>query len=390
MEHFTLFTRDAKGKYWPITDATAIIFTTKETGFDNCQFTLAREFAVAWDDISLNMQVFVYNARGDVAWYGRLENITPTITPNVKITAVGYWYSAYDLTTNGTISGATPEACLKSLLSTTYLPQLSTTQTGIYTTGITGYSYNTPNAGTDDLRVGDIILALCKVGDSSNNRVIPAVWGTLGADGKPLLTTKALSYSVPAPRYILHRNGLKGLSLSRSLSLVRDRVIARYKSSSNGALARSTQNDTSTQAELGIDFTGGGTVTNYIRTEMMDISGFTTGTTSAIADATATARLNEVSRLRNVANQALTVSQEYSVFDTVANQELPLWSVRAGNFVRVPDLFPRASEAGTGTAAGDYSLATVFYITQTSYNVQNATLSITPEQSSAASEVMSK
>lgn len=393
MQSLRVFTADSAGKHWPVLDATGITFTTKENGFDSCNFTLSRAFGVAWEDIALNMQVLVYNNRFDVAWHGRLESITPTWQngkSNVKIVAAGYWYSAFDLTVSGTVTGTTPEACIKTLMTTSYLLQLSTTQTGIATTGVTGYNFTTGNGGTDDIRVGDAILAICKQGDSSNNRVFPYVLDTLGADGKPLLNTKALNAASPTARYVVRRANVASISLSRSLSMVKNRIIVRYKDSTTGALNRSTQNDTSSQGNLGIDFTGSAGTTNFIRSEVLDISGLQGGTTSTIANNTANARLNETKRVRNVASQAINLVQDYVVFDTTEGQEIPLWKVRAGYHIQIPDLLPRVSEAGTGTSAGDYALATTFYITQTSYNAQTGALSITPEQSSAASEVMSR
>ena len=386
MEVMTVKTRDALGKYWQIADALGVTFTYKPTGCDTCTFTMLREFAFAWDDIGLNSQLIIDNKAGDRAWYGRVESIAPTLQGDlavIQVAAQGYWWSTYDLTVQGTVSGTTPEGILTSLIGATYLPQLSTVATGLATTGVTGISYQTGNTGTDNTRIGDAIAAVCSYGDSALKKVRAYVDATLGSDGKPRLNTVVVNTVTPSPRYILRRANINGIGLSRSLSLVRNRVIVRYKDSTSGAIAnRPARNNTTSQGNLGVDYTGSAGKTNYIRSEILDMSGLQNGTTSAIADNSGDVKLNEVSRIRNIATGAITVTQDYVVYDTVETSEIPNWKVKAGYYLQIPDLFPRLSSVGSGSLAGDVMLETTFYISETKYDCDTGQLSLTPEVAS--------
>jgi len=387
IEPLTLYTKDQTGFAWRIVDATSLSLKTSENGFLTLTFPLRRPFGFSYEDIGLDFQVFVYSNRGDVAWHGRLESIEPSLTgktSSMNVTAVGYWAAGYDEVKNGTISGSTPEACLATILTGGYVAQWSTTTTGLSTTGVTSYNYQTSNGGTDDLPVGDIVLQLYQAGSSSSQRVVPAIW-----ENRQLVTT--ILASPPSPRYLVRRRNVAGIGLRRALSSVSPKVLVRYKDA-NGNLQRVNVADTATQNNLGVDFTGGGTVTTYNRTQIVDITGLSNGTSSTNATSLANSKL-AVSKLVKSDSQAINISKKYCVIDLVEGQEIPLWKVRSGYYMQIPDLLPRPAEAGSGTAGGDAALLTTFYITQTEFKytgaADNDMLTITPEASSNISDLNS-
>jgi hypothetical protein len=214
-----------------------------------------------------------------------------------------------------------------------------------------GSRFQTDNEGTDDQPIGDIILDLCAKGTSvTYQRVIPQVWEALGSDGKPVLSTAILPAFV-STRYIVRLANVKSFSLRRSLSNIQNRVRVRYKLDTDGTLAKSVRNDTASQSNLGVDFTGGGTITNFIRVGNYDVSN------NYSANATNADRLGDtiLNRLKRVSNQsqAIVIEKDWVIFDVQTGQEIPNWAVRAGQWLQIPDLFPRGSESGTGTNSGD-------------------------------------
>jgi hypothetical protein len=181
IERLQLVLADQNAKYWNLSDAFNLKTGTSERGFALASWDLPRDFSFAWDDLGLNFQVFAYSGRGDEAWHGRLEAIEPVLDsrgrPALSCQAAGYWSSAYDLTYTGTLgTSASPETMIGSLFSGNYLPQLLNDTSGLTATGLTGLAYQTPNGGTDDVAVGDVILDLCAKGTSTTGqRIIPLV-----------------------------------------------------------------------------------------------------------------------------------------------------------------------------------------------------------------------
>ena len=382
----SLHTRSQSGKWWPIQDAQEVVMTTNVQGFYDLKWKLLRQMGFAWEDIAVDNQVYLKNARGDVAWHGRMESIEPRLEntdESINCTALGYWNSAYDLNFNGSLTGGSPEYMIGQLVSGgVYIPQLITDTNGLTYTGKTGQNYQTPNGGTDDVWPGDAILTLCDRGDIYQNKIIPSVWENRR------LVTHAVSMSNPVARYSVSKSNIVSIGLRRALSTVNSRVVLRYKDS-NGLLKRYVADDTTLQTNLGIDLTGGGTLTPFVKVNMMDITGFEGGTSSDNAQNTAVTRLRETSRLKND-SESITVKNSYSIFDVVVGQEIPLYMVRAGYWLNIPDLYPRPTYSGTGTTSGDASLNTLFFISTTSYNDSTGVLTITPENSSTLANVVSQ
>lgn len=384
-EKLTVYTADSAGRRWQIADATPPKIKNTENGFDVCNLSLLRDFALSWPDIGLNFQVFIFAARGDTAWHGRLESIEPRLEEGngfVNVTAIGYWANAYDSDYSGTLStSATPEAMITTLFSSSKLSQIASLN--LYTTGLSGREYRTGNGGTDSAKVGDVIKDLCDMGDSSSpvKRVVPAVW----TDRQ--LVTYAVTTQSPVADYTIPRALVKSISLRRALSQVYTRVTCRYKDT-GGILQTATVNNTAQQAALGVDFSGSGSITNFVRVYIMDISGLSGGTTSTVATNSANARLNKVSRVTNDSD-SIVVDTEYAIFSVAENQTVPLWKIRAGKWLQIPDLLPRPSDTGSGTSAGDASLSTMFYITEAAYDSQSGVLTLTPETSGELAKVVS-
>lgn len=380
-ENLTMWTRGTDGYRKYLQDVSNLVLSSNENGFYIATWTMLREFGVAWEDLGLNSQMTVYGPRCfDTAWDGRLETIEPAIQNGkdmIQCSAVGYWASASDLFYNGVLgSGVTPESMLTTL-NAAYLPQLSYPPT-LVTTGRTGDGYQTPNTGTDDVVVSDVVKKVCAIGDSSNNRIVPAVWENRN------LSTSAVTTVNPSPDYVLRRKDINSTGLRVALSNVQDRVTIRYIDNGTGLLARVTVNDTTVQGNFSVDYQGAGipgTNTNYIRTKLLDFTGL--GPISATAATNrANVQLNDSKRTK-ADSKAIVVSADWSIVDRSRYQEIPLWSIRAGKWLQIPDLFPRPNVGGSGASSGDSSVTTMFYITQTSYDAESGVLTITPDNSSA-------
>jgi hypothetical protein len=381
-EKLTIIARDYNGRTWYLQDATGLKISTTENGYYLASWQLNREFGVAWSDIGLNFQITIYGPRGfDIAWEGRLETIEPSFQDgksNLICSATGYWASVFDLFFNGLLSAsATPEAMLSSLISGGYVPQLSSSTAQLLVTGVTADTYRTPNSGTDDVIVGKVILDICASGNSTSQKVVPAVW-----DNRVLSTMTVVTFN-PTADYTLRRNHIVSTGLRRSLSSVADRVTLRYMLT--GALARFTSNDTTVQANLGISYASG--FASYIRTRLLDFTGLGDITAPA-AQRRAEAVLSDTKRVKTD-SRAVVVRAGKCILDNALLQELPLWAIRAGKWLSIPDLFPRPNLGGTGTVSGDASITTMFYIKQTEYEHDSGTLTITPETSSRVEDIIS-
>jgi hypothetical protein len=378
MERLTLLTRDRKAQYWTLSEAVGIRFTTGENGYMQANFRLDRSLrglTFAWEDLTLNNQIYLMSARGDLAWHGRLAIVQLSQDKgkiNLDCSAVGYWASTYDSFFTGTLgSGTTPQAMLTSLLA--YTTQLVNDSTGLISTGLTGQGYQTQDGGTVPARVGDIILDLCRLGTSTTgDRVVPQVW-----EGRKLVTKRLPA--TPAAAYSVQLASVASVTVLRDLSAVYNRVLVRYKSSTDNSLLTSTNEDTTQQSIQGVDFTGAGSTTSLLRTTVRDITGLSP-TTSTAADAMGNAILNLTKRVHNEI-KTIKIEQDFVVMDTALGQEIPNWAVKAGNWIRIPDMFPRVSDpsdASVGTALGDESLQTMFYISQTEFDLDSGALTLTP------------
>jgi hypothetical protein len=74
----TLIIRDQYNRAWPVRRDKGTKFSTGEYGFEDLGFSLDREFAIGWDEIGLNNQLFYYNAWGDLLYHGRVNVIEPS------------------------------------------------------------------------------------------------------------------------------------------------------------------------------------------------------------------------------------------------------------------------------------------------------------------------
>lgn len=385
--NLSLVTRDQVGRWWNLWRHRGGKIRTDAYGFASADFSLDRDFAFAWDDIGLNNQIFFYSPWGDVAFHGRLDAITPTWQDGVSslvCIAKGYRDSAADLNFNGTLIG-TPQAKIAALISGGYLPQLSSDTSGLITTGIASGTTATPNSGTDDQAVWEVILNICKSGTSTGQKVLPQVW-----DDRRLIT-KAVDMISPSPRYIVDRRNVSKISLSRTLSDTYTQVEVRYKDSVDGSLQRLLLPSVpgAIALSLGIDFTGGGTVTPFVRTRILDITGILPdGCDAATATNAGTALLNQEQRVKN-SSDSIVIERDYVIFDQLSGQEIPGWAARGGEWLQVNGFSPWPSEIGTGTSAGDKTIQSMFFISGTEFDIDSRVLTVTPESAGDLASVIS-
>lgn len=375
--NLTLVIRDQPGRYWNVWDDRGGKLKNGTNGYESADWTLDRDFSFAWDDQALNNQVYYYLPFGDEVFHGRLSSLTPTWDNGISSlagAAKGYKDSATDLKFNGMLTG-TPEARIAALITGGYLPQLSSDTTGLITTGIASGTTSTENSGTDDQPPWDVILNICKSGTSANYKVVPQVWG-----GRKLIT-KAINTVSPMPRYIVDRANVKKISLARTLSDIYTQVEVRYKSSTNGSLQRLNlpPSTSAIATALGVDFTGGGTITPFLKTRVLDLTGILpAGTNLATATAAGNALLNEIQRVSNTSD-SIVIDQDYVIFDALEGQEIPNCKLRGDDWLQINGFSPWPSEIGTGTGAGDQTITSMFLMTAAEYDKDNRVLTITPE-----------
>lgn len=389
-EQLTLATRDQAGRFWNIGSFRNGKIRTDKYGFLSADFTLDEDFATPPEEVGFDNQIYFFNCWGDVMFHGRLDVVTPTwngLEANIPYTAKGYKDSATDGKFNGTLIG-TPEARIAALISGGYLPQLSTDTTGLITTGIASGTTATNNSGTDDMTPWDVILNICKSGTSAGLKVLPQVW----EDRK--LITKAVDMVTPTPRYIVDRANVKQIALSRTLSDVYTQVVVRYKDIADGSLKRLVvpASTSAIATALGVDFTGGGTITPFIRTRVLDISNILPdGCDAATATAAGTALLNEVQRVSNV-YQAIRIEQDYVIFDRVEGQEISNVEVRGGEWIYTNGFSVWPNDAATGSPAGDKTIQPLFFISGTEVDLDDPdfAVNVVPESSGDVADAVNE
>ena len=383
-ERMNYRTRDANGNYHRLNDVVSCQYTTDENGFKSADLSLKRSFDSAWDDVALNNPLYITSGRGDTAWEGRTEGIAPDINRGANsqgMTAQGYWTSTNDLTFRGTVgTSTTPEAMIATFLNSTYLPQLSTSTASLLTTGVTSATYRTGNEGTDNEKIGEVILALCDFGYAADTtkRVIPAVWENR------ILTTSAVTATNPTPDYIVRKKDVVIGGLRRSLSNVINRVVIRFKNLS-GVLTVTAFNDAAVQASLAA-YLGSASV-SYVRSRVYDWSGLGLLNPTVVAGRAA-ALLNDAKQVKTDAD-SLEINRDYTIFSVSEGQAIPNWKVRAGKWLKISDRLPRATSTGSGSASGDAGLSNYYYLAQTTYDCFTGQLSLVPEKSSTLEDFIS-
>lgn len=378
----TIVVKDQVGRSRNIYKARGTKFSTSLYGYETLNFTLDQEFAFSWDDIGLNNQLFFFDAWGDTLFHGRVDVIKPIGIKNKGKSssyymAKGYRYSASDLKFTGTLTG-TPEARIATIITGGYMPQLTTDVTGLIATGIASGTTATDNSGTDDKAPWDVIIDICKSGTSAGYRVIPQVFG-----GRKLIT-KAVNTVNPTPRYIVDRTYVAQIEPQRNLSDIYTQIEVRYKDSADGSLKKLMvpSSTSATATALGVDLTGAGTVTPFLRTRILDLTGIIPdGCDATTATNAGTALLNQQQRINNTSriSGALQVTRDLVIFDTFEGQFARNYKVLAGEWVKVAGMTPWPTETGSGTSAGDAAIESLFFMSGTEYDRDNRTLSITPE-----------
>jgi hypothetical protein len=271
---------------------------------------------------------------------------------------------------------------IASFINSTYLPQLVTGD--LLVTGLTTEKYQTDNYGTNDEFIGDIILAICKSGYApsgvadTTKKVVPAVWDNRG------LSTSAVLTTLPTADYILRRKDIVVGGLRRALTSVKNRVIVRYKNTS-GVLTRLTVDDTDSQGNLAALLEG--IAADFVRSQVLDYTGLGNLSLASVTDR-ANITLSNSKQLKTDSDN-IQVARDYTVFDVAKDRGIPLWSVRAGKWLQVPDMYPRSNSTGSATQAGNEGLATFYYITQTTYDALSGLLTLIPEQSARLGDLVS-
>lgn len=389
-DYLTLMIRDQVGRFWTIRDDQGGKIKNGLYGYESADWVLDREFGFSWDDIGLNNQVFYFTPFGDEVFHGRLDVVAPTLSDGIGSLANqanGYKDSGTDITWAGGSLTGTPEAKIAALITGSAFLQLTTDTTGLVTTGIASDTTSTPNSGTDDITAWDFVLQICRSGTSAGYKVVPQVWG----DRR--LVTKAINTVNPTPRYIVDVANVRRTSLKRTLSEIYTQISVRYKDSADGSLKHLylPATPSATTQALGVDYTGGGIITDYWHRHVVDITSlYPDGCTAAQATNVATALLNEEQRVRNTTD-ALVIDVDYVIFDVLEGQEIPLCQFRGDDWLQINGFSPWPTDVGTGTSAGDQATTSLFLVTGAEYDITNHTLTITPESAGdLASAIMEK
>ena len=368
----SVITTDINNNNYLLSDLIDPLLTSNENGFFTFNAGSTRDFNGSYQDLSLNCFLGVFPEYGDFesAFEGRFEGTEPSIdgmNNRLGIHASGYQSTWNDGNFNGELTG-TPEGIISQLFSGGYLPDLVSDSTGWLTTGLASRTVKSDDWGSGDVKPGEVIKYVCDLGDSSNNEVIAQVF-----EGRKL-TTKAINYVNPVPRYTVSRANVLAMGLSRSLLAIYNRIIVRY-TDLNGVLQRypyddPNGSDQTFKSSFGVAFR---------RTAIKDITS-QGPRSSADAIAVAAVLMKQMARLQNQSSRALVISQDLVVIDNVLGMQIPNWKVRPGNFIEVPDLYPFPALAGA-TAAATGSLQTTFYISQADYRMMTGELSLIAETS---------
>lgn len=394
----TIQTHDPSGVSYTLSGVKNLEFESGYNGYFQARFDLQRDFNYGWPDLGLAFQLYAYSGLNEV-WHGLIWNYAPrknsgSNADTVGVTALGYYASTSWLAfpsvadrnsgVDGVIPVGSPESQLSYLLTHGYLPHLVA---GTFAaTGLTNNVFSTPNGGTDEMRVAKVVEAICNASTTSNQVVLPQVWNDRKFGTKTVPTDPANL----SPRYVVSIRNVETMDLERSLNGVVNRQIGRHVSDADGSLNRVEADDTTSQNVLAIDYTGSGTKTPIIIDDIVDLTGL--GKTS-IASATllVTTRLGNTRRIQHQ-SRGITVSQDWTIFDTTLGRVIRNCEVRAGEWLQIPDLYPRLSLTGSGTVAGDISITDKFLISKTSYRAHedgSGMLTITPEVSANLAELVS-
>jgi hypothetical protein len=385
-----LETEDNNGNSYNLAEVRNPIITNNENGFFTSEWELDRDAFLAWADTGFNYRATWWPPYGKLTgrqgWQGRVGMIEIGLnvdgTSTYKVYAYGMWSSAYDLYYSGILNtvftGDTPESMIIQLMTPAYLPVLAGAETsGILPTGLANKIYLTPNYGTDQVKVGDVIKEICGLSNSNQQRVLPQVWEN----------QKLQTYFVPATptaRYQISRNNISKLVLRRNSLQVYSSVDVRYKSF-DGTLQHVIVNSQAVQSALAAGYASPKT---FQRTYLEDM--------------TASGPMGDTTQPTNIANKLLTrlaivpneseaieITQDNVVFDLMLNSFIPNWMVRAGYYAEVVDILSRPSNmAQSGSAASDLSMQTMFYLSQCEYHPDTASLIVTPDGSSRLADVI--
>jgi hypothetical protein len=384
MEQLCVFTQDYQATKHRLKRVNGLRFSWDINGCFQAMFSLTRRTDSPYDDLGLNYNLYIKNQRGDILWQGRIETIEPMVedgglTGNtVIVQALGYWASTRDLTFNGTISTAAPETQLASLISGGYLPHLSSDTSGLVSTGVASNAYQTDDGGTRDVKIDEVIKTICERGNSVNSKVIAYV------DERRRLCTRVISPTA-TPKYTVKKSRVKGIQPRKSLSGIYSNISVRYKNSADGKLTRVTATDSATETKFTIKYTPAGSSASFRRTRVADLTGLSANN-SGIATAQATdyaSSLLAYGKRVKTESTSLSVSSEYSIFDTELVQPIKLYNIRPGYYLKVTDIYPRPSGGGS---IGEAYATTIFLITQVEYEEETGALTITPEVSSDLSD----
>jgi hypothetical protein len=377
------------GYYYRYRDATNLWFSTAENGWFEAGWLLTRPDDLAYADIGLNMQVFFRDAASQVRYHGAFESVQP-VENGFECRALGYWSAVDDDYFFGTLADGTPESQMAYLLENDYMPRLSTDTTALAVTGIPTSSYQT-EGGVMPVQVGEVVAAICKVGEANGKRVVPAVWDT-GADQKPRLSSKLVDFYSPTPRYLIKQS--RQTQPRRVLSAMYTSVVGVY-TTGGGVVTRVLVDDTASQNALAVDFSGAGTKQAFIRTRIEDMTGQGDLTTATQATARVQAVLNQLSRPQADSN-AITLTGDLSILDLATGQYISLYEVRAGEFARYEKIAQASSAiggVGAGNAGANFTQQQVFYISKTDWRQGDGSdkpdsLTITPERTNNFGELL--
>ena len=336
-----------------------VMSTVIPGGFDTLSFEIPATDAVyfQWKTERFMYRLLLEESGTRTIWEGRLERIRIIRPGIIRLVFRGYWRNfrdsvfANDATPYSKDYNTTADLIVGDMLANGFHAdtiQISTSILNLTDPGPT-IDQTYPDEWSLWQALTDASRGVLSFPDSSDRRVDLAVW----EDQEVYLTPRNPTV-VDWRAYLRRENGagIRSFPLEVDLGNVANAIRVLYSSG--------TQTGTETDAD---------SISDFIRIEHMvdDI-----GTS---VQATAEERRGEFLASHKDLQQQISGIQVDRVLD--ANLiDLPLWRVRAGDVIEVPDWLTRTSELGSLALDAERR----FFIEATSYNHQTGVLTITPDR----------
>lgn len=326
-------------------------FSTKlHGGFYTCSFMLKADLPAAWTWITDKMFFRLLITDGaDTLWEGRVEDVGIT-QGSVQVTAYGYYSNLGDIPYS-TAFNDNADVVIKAIL-TAACTQISSDQSNIAATGGPAIT-STANAGYLDIYPKDLIEKLLDFSDTTyDSKWYFGIW----EDRIPYLVRQ----NVTSADWRVTLADFNRFRLKHRAADLWNSVYAVYDDS--GLTRTADASDATSKAKY-----GDGT-TDFERKKVISDLGTVVATTAQSArDGWLEDHKNIWPRLENIVLGS-------KVFD-VNGIPKKSYLVRAGEVIRVRDLVPVSSDLDTV----ERDALRTYYIVETEYDMDSATLRITPD-----------